>query len=42
MNTYPIATVADSDHADLAQDFVDVVNGDRGRRVIEGYGFGAP
>jgi molybdate transport system substrate-binding protein len=42
VNTYPIATVADSDHADLAQDFVDLVTGDRGRRVLEGYGFGAP
>jgi molybdate transport system substrate-binding protein len=42
VNTYPIATVRDSDQADLARDFVDLVTGDEGRRVLDRYGFGAP
>lgn len=42
VNVYPIATVADSDQAALAQDFVDLVTGDEGRSVLEEAGFGAP
>jgi molybdate transport system substrate-binding protein len=42
VNQYPIATVADSDHADLAQDFVDLVLGDTGQAVLADAGFGKP
>ena len=36
MNNYPIATVADSENADLAQEFVDLVLGDEGQQVLAG------
>ena len=39
VNVYPIATVGDSDDADLAQEFVDLVNGDEGQQVLEDAGF---
>ena len=42
VNYYPIATVQDSQSADLAQDFVDFVVGDEGQRVLGDAGFGAP
>jgi molybdate transport system substrate-binding protein len=42
VNVYPIATVGDSEHADLAQEFVDLVTGGEGWKVLDGYGFGAP
>ncbi len=41
-NTYPVATVVDSDHEDLAAAFVSLVTGDRGRAVLTGAGFGRP
>ncbi|GAB2445484.1 molybdate ABC transporter substrate-binding protein [Nocardioides hungaricus] len=40
VNTYPIAPVADSGEADLAQRFVDFVLGDTGQQVLADYGFG--
>jgi molybdate transport system substrate-binding protein len=42
VNVYPIATVAGSEHARLAREFVDLVTGADGRAVLEGAGFGAP
>lgn len=42
VNVYPIATVADSKNADLAQDFADFVLGDDGQSVLEEFGFGQP
>jgi molybdate transport system substrate-binding protein len=42
VNTYPIATVRDSEHADLAREFVDHVTSDAGRQVLTDLGFGAP
>ena len=40
VNDYPIATVADSENADLAQEFVDLVLGDDGQQVLADAGFG--
>lgn len=40
VNVYPLAPLADSDHPDLAADFVEVVAGDAGRAVLSGFGFG--
>ncbi|WP_244931856.1 molybdate ABC transporter substrate-binding protein [Nocardioides sp. W7] len=42
VNTYPIAAVAGSDEADLAQEFVDFVLGETGRSVLQAAGFGQP
>jgi molybdate transport system substrate-binding protein len=42
VNTYPIAPVAESDEADLAQEFVDFVLGETGQTVLSEAGFGAP
>ncbi len=42
VNSYPIAPVADSAHPALAAEFVDLVTGDRGRRVLREAGFGLP
>ncbi|MGA9746940.1 MAG: molybdate ABC transporter substrate-binding protein [Nocardioides sp.] len=42
VNLYPISTVAGSDNADLAQDFVDLVLADEGQSVLESAGFGPP
>ena len=42
VNFYPIAPVTDSDVADLAADFVRLVTGSEGRRVLRGAGFGLP
>ena len=39
VNVYPIATVADSDVADLAKEFVDLVVGDTGQQVLRDAGF---
>ena len=39
VNVYPVATIADSDEADLAQEFVDLVTSDQGQQVLESYGF---
>ncbi len=42
VNSYPIATVADSDNSDLAQEFADYVLGDTGQQILADAGFGAP
>jgi molybdate transport system substrate-binding protein len=42
VNYYPIAAVAGSEEARLAQQFVDLVTGDEGRRVLTDAGFGSP
>lgn len=42
VNNYPIATVADSDNADLAQEFVDLVLSDEGQQALGDAGFGKP
>lgn len=40
--TYPIATVADSEHHAVAQAFVEFVLGDDGQSILRSFGFGAP
>ncbi|WP_280268937.1 molybdate ABC transporter substrate-binding protein [Nocardia wallacei] len=42
VNTYPIAAVADSAHADLAREFEELVIGPQGRAALSKAGFGAP
>ncbi len=42
VNTYPIATVADSEQTDLAREFVALVRSDQGRAVLGDLGFGTP
>lgn len=42
VNDYPIATVADSEEAELARAFVDLVLGEEGRQVLADAGFGTP
>src|SRR5919107_3205238 len=37
--TYPIATVTESQNADLAQEWVDLVLSDEGQEVLEKYSF---
>ena len=42
VNRYPIARLADSEHADLAGEFVDLVTGEEGQRILAQAGFGEP
>lgn len=42
VNVYPIAVLTGSKHADLAQEFVDLVAGTEGRQVLADAGFGKP
>ncbi|MVU79877.1 molybdate ABC transporter substrate-binding protein [Nocardia sp. ET3-3] len=42
VNTYPIATVADSRNAATAKDFVALVTGPDGQKVLQQSGFGKP
>ena len=42
VNRYPIVPEVDAEEPDLAQDFVDLVTGDEGRRVLREAGFGPP
>jgi molybdate transport system substrate-binding protein len=42
VNSYPIATVADSENAELAREFVDLVLSDEGQQVLRDAGFGRP
>jgi molybdate transport system substrate-binding protein len=42
VNTYPIATVGTSAHQELAAEFVDLVSGEAGRKVLDEAGFGRP
>ncbi|WP_341351332.1 substrate-binding domain-containing protein [Nocardioides convexus] len=41
VNHYPIVAVKDSSHADLAQQWIDLVLGD-GQKVLADAGFGPP
>jgi molybdate transport system substrate-binding protein len=40
--SYPIVTLTQSEHAGLAQAFVDLVTGPTGRKVLQDAGFGTP
>ncbi|OFT65385.1 molybdate-binding protein [Brachybacterium sp. HMSC06H03] len=40
VNTYPITTVDGSANPELGQEFVDLVTGEEGQKVLAGYGFG--
>jgi molybdate transport system substrate-binding protein len=42
VNTYPIAVLKNAPQADLAQEFVDLINGEAGRKVLQQAGFGTP
>jgi molybdate transport system substrate-binding protein len=42
VNTYPIVVLEDSEHADLADDFVDLVLGETGQAILEEAGFAQP
>ncbi|WP_207793315.1 molybdate ABC transporter substrate-binding protein [Nocardioides acrostichi] len=42
ITSYPIAVLQQSDHSDLAREFVDLVTSKQGRSVLEKAGFGAP
>jgi molybdate transport system substrate-binding protein len=42
VNVYPIAVLAGSEDAELAQEFVDLVTGDDGQQVLADAGFGKP
>jgi molybdate transport system substrate-binding protein len=42
VNTYPIAALADSKHADLAKEFLDLVTGTEGEYVLAVAGFAKP
>lgn len=42
VNTYPVVSLADSDEAELAAAFVDLVLSEEGQQVLSDAGFGAP
>lgn len=42
VNQYPIAVVKDSKNADLAQQFIDLLTGEQGQKVLTDAGFGKP
>jgi molybdate transport system substrate-binding protein len=42
VNTYPIVALEDSEHPDLAEEFVDLVLGDTGQAILEEAGFAQP
>ncbi|HET9840838.1 MAG TPA: extracellular solute-binding protein, partial [Nocardioides sp.] len=42
VTSYPIVVLKQSGHADLAQEFVDLVTGSAGERVLSNAGFGRP
>jgi molybdate transport system substrate-binding protein len=42
VNTYPIVALEDSENADLAEEFVELVLSDTGRGILDEAGFGAP
>jgi molybdate transport system substrate-binding protein len=42
VTSYPIVVLKQSDHADLAREFVDLVTGPKGRQVLDQAGFGKP
>lgn len=42
VNTYPIAVLKQSTHADLAKKFVDLVTGEAGQKILAAAGFAKP
>lgn len=42
VNTYPVAALAESGEAELAEEFVDLVTGPEGQAVLAAAGFGTP
>jgi molybdate transport system substrate-binding protein len=42
ITSYPIVTLQQSEHSDVAQDFVDLVTGSTGQQVLAKAGFGKP
>lgn len=42
VNTYPIVALEDSEHPDLAQDFVELVLGETGQSILKEAGFATP
>ena len=42
VNTYPIVALKDSEHADLAEEFVELVLSDTGQSILEEAGFAKP
>ena len=42
INTYPIAVLKQSEHADLAKKFVDLVTGEAGQKILSAAGFAKP
>lgn len=42
VNTYPIVALGKAKNPELAREFVDLVTGERGQKVLEDAGFGAP
>ncbi|HEX5089957.1 MAG TPA: molybdate ABC transporter substrate-binding protein [Nocardioides sp.] len=42
VNTYPIVALDDSENADLAQEFIDLVTGDTGQSILDAAGFAKP
>ena len=42
VNTYPIAALKQSGHAELAEKFVDLVTGEAGRKILTASGFATP
>ena len=42
VNTYPIAPVEGTDQPDLAREFIEMVLGDTGQRILRDAGFGQP
>jgi molybdate transport system substrate-binding protein len=42
VNTYPITTVAGSEHPELAQEFVDLVTSGTGQAILDDHGFVGP
>jgi molybdate transport system substrate-binding protein len=42
VNTYPIVVLEDSEHRELAEEFVELVLGDTGQSILQRAGFGRP
>ena len=42
VNTYPVAALAESNYKDLAQEFVDLVTGEVGQKILADAGFAKP
>lgn len=42
VNIYPISTVKDAENAELGQEFLEMVTGETGQEILDGYGFVGP